>query len=94
MSFQQNETLTQVIKRARFLQRKTFEMFDFSFKPRLNKQELLDLKILQFMDVHQNLLFLGNPGVGKSHLAIALGVAACLQGKRTLFISCHELLLR
>ena len=94
VSFQQNETFTQVIKRARFPQRKTFEMFDFSFQPQLNKQELLDLKNLQFMDIHQNILFLGSPGVGKSHLAIALGVEACLQGKRTLFISCHELLLR
>ena len=94
VSFQQNETFTQVIKRARFPQRKTFEMFDFSFQPQLNKQELLDLKHLQFMDDHQNILFLGSPGVGKSHLAIALGVEACLQGKRTLFISCHDLLLR
>ena len=94
VSFQQNETFTQVIKRARFPQRKTFEMFDFSFQPQLNKQELLDLKNLQFMDIHQNILFLGSPGVGKSHLAISLGVEACLQGKRTLFISCHELLLR
>lgn len=94
VSFQQNETFTQVIKRARFPQRKTFEMFDFSFQPQLNKQELLDLKNLQFMDIHQNILFLGSSSVGKSHLAIALGVVACLQGKRTLFISCHELLLR
>lgn len=94
VSFQQNETFTQVIKRARFPQRKTFEMFDFSFQHQLNKQELLDLKNLQFMDIHQNILFLGSPGVGKSHLAITLGVEACLQGKRTLFISCHELLLQ
>lgn len=49
-------------------------------------QELLDLRHLQFMDMHQNILFLGSQGVGKSHLAIALGVEACLQEKRTLFI--------
>lgn len=36
------------------------------------------------MDMHQNILFLGSPGVGKSHLAITLGVEACLQEKRTL----------
>ena len=41
-----------------------------------------------------NLVFIGNPGVGKTHLVIALGIEACHQGYRTLFISCHELLLR
>lgn len=94
VAYQDTLASMQVIKRARFPQTKTFEMFDFSFQPQLNKQELLDLKNLQFMEAHQNILFLGSPGVGKSHLAIALGVEACLQGKRTLFISCHELLLR
>lgn len=94
VAFQESEKSTQVIKRARFPQTKRLDMFDFSFQPQLNKQELLDLKNLQFMDNQQNILFLGSPGVGKSHLAIALGVEACLQGKRTLFISCHELLLR
>ena len=40
------------------------------------------------------MIFIGNPGVGKTHLVIALGIEACRQGHRTLFISCHELLLR
>lgn len=94
VDFKQTLVFEQNIKRARFPQRKTFDMFDFSFQSTLNKQELLDLKNLQFMSDHQNIVFLGSPGVGKSHLAIALGVEACLQHKRTLFIHCHELLLR
>lgn len=84
VAFQQSLVLTLAIKRARFPHTKTFDMFDFSLQPHLNKQELLDLRHLQFMDMHQNILFLGSPGVGKSHLAIALGVEACLQEKRTL----------
>lgn len=94
VSFQQKNTFTRAIKRARFPQIKQFEDFDFSLQPHLNKQELLDLKHLQFMSDHQNVLFLGSPGVGKTHLAIALGVAACHQEKRTLFIHCHDLLLK
>ena len=84
VAFQQSLVLTLAIKRARFPHTKTFDMFDFSLQPHLNKQELLDLRHLQFMDMHQNILFLGSPGVGKSHLAIALGVEGCLQEKRTL----------
>ncbi len=56
--------------------------------------EILDLKHLGFMTQSENIVFIGSPGVGKTHLATALGVAACRQGKRTLFINCHELLLR
>lgn len=94
VTFQQSLKFQQAIKRARFPRKKTFDQFDFTIQPQLNKRELLDLKHLRFMDDHQNIIFLGSPGVGKSHLAIALGVEACLQGKRTLFISCHELLIR
>lgn len=94
VTFQQTVESELVIKRARFPQRKTFESFDFSFQPHLNKQELLDLQHLQFMDNHQNVVFLGSTGIGMSHLAIALGVAAWLQEKRTLFIHCHDVLLR
>lgn len=94
VAFQQTRHFDRAIQRARFPQRKTFESFDFSFQPQLNKRELLDLRHLHFLETHQNIIFIGSPGVGKSHLAVALGVEACLQGKRTLFIHCHELLLR
>lgn len=44
------------------------------------------------MDQQENLIFIGSPGVSKTHLAISVGIAACQQGMRTLFINCHELL--
>lgn len=46
------------------------------------------------MDKQENLVFIGSPGVGKTHLAISIGIEACRQGKRVLFINCHELLCR
>lgn len=49
---------------------------------------------MSFLNNQQNIIFLGSPGVGKTHLAIGLGIAACEQGIRTLFINCHELILR
>lgn len=94
LAFQKNQTVERVIQRARFPKRSSLEDFDFDFQPSLNKKEILDLKHMGFMEKKENLVFIGNPGVGKTHLVIAVGIEACHQGYRTLFISCHELLLR
>ena len=55
---------------------KTFEDFDFSFQLSLNKDEIMDLGNLRFLEEKENVLFLGNSGVGKTHLSVAIGVAA------------------
>lgn len=94
LDFQMNQTVERVIQRAHFPKRTSLEEFDFNFQPSVNKKEILDLKHMAFMEKKENLVFIGNPGVGKTHLVIALGIEACHQGYRTLFISCHELLLR
>lgn len=94
LAFQKKQTVERVIQRARFPKRTSLEDFDFDFQPSVNKKEILDLKHMAFMEKKENLVFIGNPGVGKTHLVIALGIEACHQGYRTLFISCHELLLR
>lgn len=49
---------------------------------------------LSFLEQQENLIFISSPGVGKTHIAISLGIEACQQGVRTLFINCHELLSR
>lgn len=77
---------------AHFPSKKTFEQFDFSFQPDLRKDEILDLQELRFMEDGSNVLFIGLPGVGKTHLAIATGMAAAQKGRTVYFISCHELL--
>ena len=79
---------------AYFPQEKTLTVFDFDFQPNINKQEVLVFQGLAFMEKQENLVFIGSPGVGKTHLAISIGIEVYRQGKRTLFINCHELLIR
>ena len=71
---------------------KTLDDFDFDYQPSVNKRQLYDLQQLRFMDKAENLLFYGSSGVGKTHLAIALGVAAARKRNLTYFISCHDLI--
>ena len=66
--------------------------FDFDYKPSVNKRQLYDLQQLRFMDKAENILFYGSSGVGKTHLAIALGVAAARKRNLTYFITCHDLI--
>ena len=71
---------------------KTLDDFDFDYQPSVNKRQLYDLQQLRFMDKAENILFYGSSGVGKTHLAIALGVAAARKRNLTYFISCHDLI--
>ena len=71
-----------MIDRAHFPKTKTMESFDF--QPNINRQEILGFKDLAFMKNQENLVFIGSPGVGKTHLAINIELAACQQGQRTI----------
>lgn len=71
---------------------KTLNDFDFDYQPSVNKSQMLDFCSLRFMDKAENLLFYGSPGVGKTHLAIAIGIAAASLRLITYFISCHDLI--
>ena len=68
--------------------------FDFDYQPTVNKKQLYDLETLRFIENKENILFFGNSGVGKSHLAIALGIAAAKKRYITYFISCHNLIIQ
>lgn len=61
------------ISRAHFLQEKTLKGFDFCFQPNINRQEVTGFQDLAFME-KKNLVFIGIPGVGKTHLAISVGI--------------------
>lgn len=77
---------------ARFPYVKTIEQFDFSFQPSLNEKEIARLGSLAFIEAKENVIFLGPPGVGKTHLAVGLGVKACMAGYRSLFMTAQKLL--
>jgi DNA replication protein DnaC len=71
---------------------KTLDNFDFSFNPKMNKSLVFELATGAFIARHEDALFLGPPGTGKSHLAQALGQAAIQQGYRVLYRETHTLL--
>ncbi|MBS4040699.1 MAG: IS21-like element helper ATPase IstB [Flavobacteriales bacterium] len=73
---------------------KTLSDFDFDFQPSINKSQLLDLESLRFLENKENVLFFGSSGVGKTHLAVALGVAAAKKRYITYFISCNDLIMQ
>jgi len=79
------------IKLAHFPFKKTLEQFDFGFQPTLDQRHVEELASLGFLKEAVNLLLLGPSGVGKTHLAVALGLKACLAGYSTYFISAAEL---
>jgi DNA replication protein DnaC len=77
---------------ARFPYRKTLESFDFGFQPSVDRKKLQELSTGRFIEHGDNVVFLGPPGTGKTHLAIALGLKAVQQGYRTLFTAATTLI--
>lgn len=71
---------------------KTLESFEFKFQPSIDAKVVRELATCRFIANAENVLLLGPPGVGKTHLAVALGVKACGAGYRTLFVSAASLL--
>ncbi len=82
------------VKVANFPFIKTFDDFDFSFQPSINKEQIINYKYLKFIEDKENLVFIGSPGVGKTHLATSIGIEAAKQRTCTYFISCNDLILQ
>ncbi|MDK1039822.1 MAG: IS21-like element helper ATPase IstB, partial [Actinomycetota bacterium] len=80
------------LKAARFPSHKTLEEFDFKSRPSVNKPLVLELAKGEYLDRRENLLFVGPSGTGKTHLATALGIAACGLGKKVRFYRVTELI--
>jgi len=79
-------------KLAHFPAAKTLEDFDFAFQPSINERQIRELATLRFVAQGENVLLLGPPGVGKTHLAIALGMLAISQGVSVYFLTVADLL--
>ncbi len=78
------------LKAARFPTVKTLEGFDFAAAPKLNKPLVLELLRCEYLDRRENLLLVGGPGTGKTHLALALALRACQNGTRVAFATAQE----
>ena len=70
---------------------KTFEQFDFSFQPSIDERQVRELRTLRFVHEASNVILLGPPGVGKTHLAVALAEAAIRAGQPAYFKTAHDL---
>ena len=81
-----------MVKVGAFPHHKELKDFEFDFQPSVNKQQMLDFETLRFMENQENIVFLGPSGVGKSHLAISIGLASAKKRNSTYFIKCHDLL--
>jgi DNA replication protein DnaC len=92
LNFRQERAIRMRLKLAKLPVMKTIDGFDFTFQPDLDKQAVLSLFGLAFIQEKENLILIGPSGVGKTHLAIALGVAACQGGYTCYFTTFQNLL--
>lgn len=82
------------LRQARFPCVKTLDQFDFDFQPSLDRRQVRELAGMSFVERAHNVVILGPPGVGKTHLAVALGVKAVEAGYSVLFLTLESLMSR
>ena len=81
------------VKVAGFPFLRTLDDYDFSFQPTVKEEKLRDIASSNFYDEAMNIVFIGNPGVGKTHLAIAIGYAVAIKRNSVYFIKFNKLIL-
>jgi len=81
----QDRSIERRVRLARFPVRKSLGQFQWTWPKKINRPQVQNLFRLKFLDDNSNVVFIGGVGLGKSHLAIALGLAACQQGHTVLF---------
>jgi DNA replication protein DnaC len=80
------------IQMSGFPMKKSIDDFDFSFQPSIDKRQIDELCTMRFLENAENIIFLGPPGVGKTHLATALGMETARHRFSTYYINCHALI--
>ena len=91
LTVRENRRIKTALRMARLATIKTLPGFDFSFQPSLDRERVLALAELQFVDRREVVHFLGPPGTGKSHLALALGVEAVKAGRSVYFATLADI---
>lgn len=91
-TFRRERLMTNSVKTAGFPYLKKFEDYDFSFQPSLDKEEIEDLLSLRFVENQENVIFVGSPGTGKTHLATSIGIEAALHRYGVHFVTCQKLM--
>lgn len=92
VSYKARRSVQSRIKSAKFPVTKSLDDFDYAFQTSINRKKLEELSSLRFIDNWENALFLGPPGVGKTHLSIGLGVKACEAGYKVLFTTLNDMI--
>ena len=88
----EDKSLAQRIRRARFPVQKTLDQFQWSWPKKINRSQIQNLFRLNFIEQKANVIFLGTVGLGKTHLSIALGQAACARGYSVLFTTAIDII--
>ncbi len=92
IDYKETTMIRSMVKMGAFPHQKELREFDFSFQPTINQQQILDFETLRFLENQENIVFLGSSGVGKTHLAVSIGIAAAKKRVSTYFIKCHDLI--
>ena len=80
------------LNKSKINTQKSIDDFDFNYQPKLNKRLITDLISCRFIGENKNIVFMGKPGVGKTHLANAIGLEALKQGYKVLFLHINDLI--
>lgn len=91
LAARESKALMKRVKAARFPVAKRLEEFDFDFQPKLDVKLIKSLASCEFIERHENVIFVGQPGTGKSHLGVALGMKACEADYRVRFTTIQDL---
>ncbi len=94
IDYKQRSAALSIVKVAAFPYLKELKDFDFEFQPSINQQQILELANIGFINKTENIVFLGSSGVGKTHLATSIGIAAAKQRISTYFIKCNDLFIQ
>ena len=90
-ALRESRSIERRIRNARFPMLKTIEDFQWSWPRKINRPQIQNLFRLAFINTHTNVVLIGNVGLGKTHLSIALGHAACLNGHSVLFTTAIDI---